>query len=56
MIDALTDAERARFVTGPTFGRQEVEPMTNYFVSRITKEIGKDSRVGFMLQSLPTNR
>ncbi|PYQ48453.1 MAG: hypothetical protein DMF59_15970 [Acidobacteria bacterium] len=48
-IEALTDAERARFVSGGTFGRQQVEPMTNYFVSRVTKEIGKDSRVGFML-------
>ncbi len=49
VIDALTDAEHARFVLGSTFGRQEVEPMTNYFVSRVTKEIGSTSRVGFML-------
>jgi uncharacterized protein DUF5916/cellulose/xylan binding protein with CBM9 domain len=49
VIDAFTDAERARFVSGGTFGRQEVEPMTNYFVSRVTKEIGSSARVGFML-------
>src|SRR5207253_2210770 len=43
-----TNAERARFASGQTFGRREVEPMTNYFVSRVTKEFGS-SRVGFML-------
>ncbi|HEX9164183.1 MAG TPA: DUF5916 domain-containing protein, partial [Thermoanaerobaculia bacterium] len=51
VLDALTDVERARFVTGSDFGRQQVEPMTNYFVSRMTKEIGSTSRVGFMLTS-----
>ena len=40
MLDALTAAEHARFVNGTTFGRQQVEPMTNYFISRGTKEIG----------------
>ena len=49
VIDALTDAERARFVTAGNFGRQEVEPMTNYFVGRVRKEIGANSRIGFML-------
>jgi hypothetical protein len=49
VLDALADSEHARFVTGTTFGRQEVEPMTNYFVSRVTKEIGSSSRVGFLL-------
>src|SRR6185436_5138786 len=49
LLNALTDAERARFVDGGVSGRQQVEPMTNYFVSRATKEIGANSRVGFML-------
>jgi hypothetical protein len=49
VLDALTDAENARFVSGGIFGRQQVEPMSNYFVSRVTKEIGSDSRVGFMV-------
>ena len=52
VLDALTDAERARFVDGPDSGRQQVEPMTNYFVSRMTKELGAGSRVGFMLTSV----
>ena len=52
VLDALTAAEHARFVNGATFGRQQVEPMTNYFISRGTKEIGDKSRVGFMLTSV----
>jgi len=52
VLDALTAAEHARFVNGTTFGRQQVEPMTNYFISRGTKEIGDKSRVGFMLTSV----
>jgi hypothetical protein len=52
VLDALTDTEHARFVSGGIFGRQQVEPMSNYFVSRVTKEIGSDSRVGFMLTSV----
>jgi Domain of unknown function (DUF5916)/Carbohydrate family 9 binding domain-like len=53
VLDALTNSEHARFVDG-TRGivRQEVEPMTNYFVSRMTKEIGDGARVGFMLDSV----
>jgi hypothetical protein len=52
VLDALTAAEHARFVTGTVSGRQEVEPMTNYFVSRGTKEIGDGSRIGFMFTSV----
>jgi len=52
VLDALTAAEHARFVTGPVSGRQQVEPMTNYFVSRGTKDIGDGSRLGFMLTSV----
>jgi hypothetical protein len=52
VLDALTAAERARFVAGNLEGRQQVEPMTNYFVSRDTKEIGDRSRVGFLVTSV----
>ena len=51
VLDALTDVERGRFVTGTESGRRHVEPMTNYFVSRATKEYGA-SRVGFLLTSV----
>jgi len=52
ILDALTDAERARFVGDDGIHKQQVEPMTNYFVSRMTKELGAGSRVGFMLTSV----
>ena len=52
VLDALTAAEHARFISGPVSGRQQVEPMTNYFVSRGSKEIGDASRLGFMLTSV----
>jgi hypothetical protein len=52
VLDALTAAERARFVRGLDFGRQEAEPLTNYFVGRATKEIGGASRLGVMLTSV----
>src|SRR5262245_31749413 len=52
VLDALTDAERARFVRGTDGGRQQVEPMTNYFGSRATKEIGDKGRIGFLATSV----
>ncbi len=52
VLDALTDAERARFIEGSTSGRRQVEPMTNYFVSRAAKEIGANSRLGVFLSSV----
>ncbi|HWW61892.1 MAG TPA: DUF5916 domain-containing protein [Thermoanaerobaculia bacterium] len=53
VLDALTSAENARFATnGGISGRQQVEPMTNYFVTRATKEIGPSSRLGFMVTSV----
>lgn len=63
VLDALTDAERSRFgrrvdadgdgiADEVEFGREQVEPLTNYFVSRLTKEIGDRSRVGFLFTSV----
>jgi hypothetical protein len=55
VLDALTDAERARFAGGAgprDTGRQQVEPMTNYFVARATKEIGTGSRLGILFTSV----
>jgi Domain of unknown function (DUF5916)/Carbohydrate family 9 binding domain-like len=52
VLNALTDAERARFVDGAVSGRQQVEPMTNYFVTRATKEIGDGTRVGLLVTSV----
>lgn len=52
ILDALTDTERARFVDGAIAGREQVEPMTTYFVSRATKEYGEGSRLGVLLTSV----
>jgi hypothetical protein len=52
VLDALTDAERARFVSPDGIRKQQVEPMTNYFVTRMTKELAAGSRVGVMLTSV----
>jgi len=54
VLDAVTDKERAWYRAGSFVGQQTVEPMTNYFVARAMKELGANSRVGFMLTS--TNR
>jgi hypothetical protein len=51
VLDALTDAERATYVDGLDFRKTQVEPMTNYFVSRVTREAGA-SRFGFLLTSV----
>lgn len=67
VLDALTDRETGRFqsqvqaadgtVTADRWS-QTVEPMTNYFVARSTKEYGANSRIGVLFTSanrrLPT--
>jgi len=52
VLDALTDNERAHFITGPLHQRQIVEPMTNYFVTRDTRELGSNARIGVMVSSV----
>jgi hypothetical protein len=56
VLDALTDVERARYENLPGSedprGRRQVEPLTNYFVSRITKELSQGSRLGFLVTSV----
>ncbi len=52
VLDALTNTERARFELGSTQSRQTVEPMTNYFVTRDTRAIGENSRIGVMVTSV----
>lgn len=52
VLDALTDKEQARYIRGAISGRQRVEPMTNYFVARVTKAVNAGSRVGFLFTSV----
>ncbi|HJW94066.1 MAG TPA: DUF5916 domain-containing protein, partial [Thermoanaerobaculia bacterium] len=51
VLDALTDNENARFMIGPQLQRATVEPMTNYFVTRDTRDFG-NSRIGIMATSV----
>lgn len=52
VLNALTDAERARYLDGVgELRKTQVEPMTNYFVTRMTREMGA-SRVGFLVTSV----
>jgi hypothetical protein len=55
VLDALTDSEHARFIREGDEGRERVEPMTNYFVSRVTREVGERSRLGVMFTSVNRN-
>jgi hypothetical protein len=52
VLDALTDSESARFLSAGGPDRVEIEPATNYFVSRVAKELTPGSRVGFVLTSV----
>jgi uncharacterized protein DUF5916/cellulose/xylan binding protein with CBM9 domain len=52
VLDALTDRENGRFISDGSVFSQAVEPMTNYLVGRMTKEYGKNSRVGFLFTSV----
>jgi hypothetical protein len=47
-LDALTDSEEARVDAG----REQVEPMTNYFIGRIARDLGKNSGAGFRLTAV----
>jgi hypothetical protein len=39
LLDAVTARETARTFAGGEFGRQEVEPLTNYFVGRVKRDL-----------------
>ncbi len=52
VLDALTDREKGRFQDGSRRWSEAVEPMTNYLVTRATKEYGKNSRVGVLFTSV----
>lgn len=52
VLDALTDRESGRFQSGGTTWSQTVEPVTNYFAGRSTREYGKGSRIGVLVTSV----
>jgi hypothetical protein len=55
VLNALTATEHARLRVGTETTRQQVEPMTNYFVARATKQLGDASRIGTMFTSVTRN-
>ncbi len=53
VLNAITDTERALYIDDEGDGtRRHVEPMTNYFVTRATKEFSAGSRLGFLVTSV----
>ncbi|MGB7219841.1 MAG: DUF5916 domain-containing protein [Vicinamibacterales bacterium] len=48
LVNAVTDREFASTATGSVFGESEVEPLTNYFVARMQRDIGRRAGLGFM--------
>ncbi|HEV7389339.1 MAG TPA: DUF5916 domain-containing protein [Gemmatimonadaceae bacterium] len=50
LLDAVTNRETARYMTGGSELTQQVEPLTNYFVGRVKKDLNQGSTtigVGF---------
>lgn len=53
LLSALTANEEALYANeGGAWNRQRVEPMTNYFVARATKDLREGARIGMMLTSV----
>jgi len=48
VLEAVTGRETARLSDGSSFGREEVEPLTNYFVGRMRRELGSRGAIGFL--------
>ncbi len=48
LANAVTDRETASTMTGSVFGQTEVEPLSNYFVARMQRDIGRRAGVGFI--------
>src|SRR5215203_1240628 len=48
LLDAVTGREWARAVTAGAEGKTEVEPLSNYLVSRAEREVGRRGAVGLL--------
>ncbi|HSL23807.1 MAG TPA: DUF5916 domain-containing protein [Vicinamibacterales bacterium] len=51
VLEAVTSREHARAREGSLFSRPEVEPLTNYFVGRVQREVGR-AGVGMLATSV----
>jgi hypothetical protein len=52
ILEAVTDRETARTYAAGADGRVAVEPLTNYFVARVQREIGRRLGAGFVATSV----
>ncbi len=48
VLEAVTGRETARLSDELSFGREEVEPLTNYVVGRMRRELGRRGAIGFL--------
>ena len=48
LLEAVTARERAEVANGPLRGQEEVEPLTNYLVARVRRDIGQRAGVGLI--------
>ncbi|OFW29218.1 MAG: hypothetical protein A3G76_11375 [Acidobacteria bacterium RIFCSPLOWO2_12_FULL_65_11] len=48
LVNAVTDREFASTATGSVRGESEVEPLTNYFVARVQRDVGRRGGLGVM--------
>jgi hypothetical protein len=48
LLEAVTEPETARTRTELIDGRSSVEPLTNYFVARVQRDVGSRAAAGFM--------
>jgi hypothetical protein len=48
LLEAVTGREYAHVSDGLARGRLEVEPLTNYFVARTRRELGRRAAIGFL--------
>ena len=48
LVEALTDGEEARVDIGGLRSRAAVEPRTNYFVTRLQRDVGRRASVGML--------
>ncbi len=48
VVEAVTGREHARLADGPARSQFEVEPLTNYFVGRAQREVGRRGAIGVL--------
>jgi hypothetical protein len=56
VLDAVTGREHAEMVTGGSRSQTQVEPLTNYFVGRAQREIGRRAAVGVLATAVNRER